>query len=239
MASKAENKVLEISDDIIEKATDKIAAAIEEIPIEVSVGWKPIVIGASVATGIGIAAYFISSKIDDWKLAKYCKKYDEDGSDIHSNLEFKMPKEEIEAIRGIPGVAIVPTDLDNDMRMAQMKLEDILEENHYVNPSIEVGEYYDDFGDRIDGYTQKVIDYVKAEDTALYFDENLDSFVKCDSEDIVQGIDYCLANDSDSVFVANHDAQIVYDIQVDREHTLQEVLDDAGQEDLGLEPDVE
>ena len=138
---------------------------------------------------------------------------------------------------------VLPVDLDNDPE-ALTKLKDIIDNENYeqasreaepkkhVNPRIEVKEYYDDFGVRVEGYVQKAITYLKEDDVALYFDEDIDQFVSVSTEDIYQGTEYALDNGSDEVFVANHDAEIVFDILVDSEHNLQEVLDDANQYEL-------
>jgi len=260
MASKVETSVLEVSEEIINNAINKIITGMDGAILKVKLPSKGVVAGCAIAAATGVAGYFATSKIEkiihNRKLKKYSGRYpwrsgDSDGDVapiIHTGYDMDENRdgdEEDSDISEDNSRIIVPSDLDNDPTLVnsdKWTLDKLVKEYvgegkvwdpEPVNPSIQVSEDFDKLDGKVNGYRQKVVIYVAQDDIAICFDEMQDKFVEIRGEDIFQGSEYAADTGSEEVFVANHDKEIIYDIQVDKECSLEEILHDANQEDLG------
>ena len=134
------------------------------------------------------------------------------------------------------GKLVLPKELEKDEYL------EVLDEAGYVhasempevNPSIEIAESYDEFEESIDGYSQKMAVYVAKSDIALEFDEEQDKFVKVDDEAVLIAAKVLMSEENHAfeIFAADHTAEVVYEVDLDEDHDLQEVLEDVGQEEL-------
>ena len=230
----------------IEKAVEAIEERIGSMSISVKILPHQIAIAAGVAAGIGAAVFAICSKIEEIKLQKeyetMCREISENEDKENEDKENEDKENEDEDYEDRDdSVMRLPYGLEkNPEKIEEYESNsEIISQNGYsgkelktsddICPAIEIHEEIYDFWDRLDGYKQYMCTFFYKSGVTAYFDEAKEEFVEVNCEAVNQAMEFLEEHyrSIDTVYVADHLDDTVYEVSFDDRNTLEEVIDDA------------